>query len=201
MSNENTQTAAPVNKQEGQMGDWARYYDFVMALMTFGREKKLRQMTIKLSQLMPGDKVLEIGCGTGTLTLAAKEQVGASGEVTGIDIAPEMLDVASRKASRKGVDISFQEGSIASIPFQDNRFDAVLCSFMIFHMPEEVRRKGLTEIYRVLKSGGHLCIMDAAPLDDLVTVLKEDSFTEIEMEKTKFSFMDIRFLRVKAEKA
>ena len=137
------QTSQPVKKQEGQMGRWARYYDLIMALMTFGREKKLRQMTIKLAQLMPGDKVLEIGCGTGTLTLAAKAQVGSSGEVVGIDIAPEMVAVASHKATRKGVDVSFQVGSIASIPFPDNRFDVVMCSFMIFHMPEDVRRKDL----------------------------------------------------------
>jgi ubiquinone/menaquinone biosynthesis C-methylase UbiE len=116
----------------------------MMVLMTFGREKKLRQMTIRLAQLMPWDKVLEIGCGTGTLTLTAKAQVGTSGEVVGIDISPEMVAVASHKATRKGVDVSFQVGSIASIPFPDNRFDVVMCSFMIFHMPEDVRIKGFT---------------------------------------------------------
>ena len=100
------------------MGKWAPYYDLTMALMTFGREKKLRQSTIKLSQLKPGDKVLEIGCGTGTLTMAAKAHVGPSGEAAGIDIAPEMVAVARRKATRKGVDISFREGSIAGSLFR-----------------------------------------------------------------------------------
>jgi len=151
-----------IKKQEGEMGRWARYYDLMMVLMTFGREKKLRQMTIRLAKLMPWDKVLEIGCGTGTLTLTAKAQVGTSGEVVGIDISPEMVAVASHKATRKGVDVSFQVGSIASISFPDNRFDFVMCSFMIFHMPEDVRIKGFTEIYRVLKSGGHLFILDSA---------------------------------------
>ncbi len=201
------QTSQPVEKQWGQMGKYARYYDLIVALMTFGREKKLRQMEIRLAQLMLGDKVLEIGCGTGTLSLAAKAQVGSSGEAVGIDIAPEMVAAASRKATRKGVDVSFQVGSIANIPFPDNRFDVVMCSFMIFHMPEDVRMKGFREIYRVLKSGGHLFIFDGASSDkrydvrELAPVLREDSFTEIEMEKIKFMFIGGWLLRGKAEKA
>ena len=219
MSNVNTLQTLEAKKQEGQLGYMARYYDLIMPLMTFGREKTLRQLTIKLAQLMPGDKVLEVGCGTGTLSLAAKAQVGSSGEVVGIDIAPEMVAVASHKASRKCVDISFQVGSIENIPFPDNRFDDVICSFMIFHMPEYVRIKGFTEIYRVLKSGGHLFILDLTVPDhpwarrfvqmhfghmmqhdvrELAPVLKENSFTDIEVGETKF--MGAYFLRGKAVK-
>ncbi len=213
------QTSQPIKKQAGQLGYMARYYDLIVALMTFGREKTLRKMTIKLAQLMPGGKVLEVGCGTGTFTLAAKAQVGSPGEVIGIDIAPEMVAVASRKATRKCVVVSFQVGSIENIPFPDNRFDDVICSFSIHHMPEDVRRKGFTEIYRVLKSGGHLFILDFALPDklwqrrfvqlrfghsmqhdvrEIAPVLEENSFTEIEMGKTKI--MGIWFLRGKARK-
>ena len=112
------QTSKLVKKQEGQLGHMARYYDLITALMTFGREKAFRQVTIKLARVMPGDKVLEVGCGTGTLTLAAKARVGSSGEVVGIDIAPEMVAVASRKTARKGIDISFRAGSIEIFLFQ-----------------------------------------------------------------------------------
>jgi ubiquinone/menaquinone biosynthesis C-methylase UbiE len=187
--------------------------------MTFGREKALRQLTIKLARLVPGDRVLEVGCGTGTLTLAAKTQVGSTGEVVGIDIAPEMVAAASHKAAQKGMDVSFQVGSIASIPFPDDRFDVVICSFMIFHMPDDVRGKGFTEIYRILKPGGHLFILDFALPDktwqrnftqmhfghmmqhdvrELAPVLKDNSFTELEMERTKF--LGTWFLRGKVEK-
>ena len=187
------------------MGKWARYYDLIMVLMTLGREKKVRQLEVKLADIMPGDKVLEIGCGTGTLSLAAKAQAGPPGEVVGLDIAPEMVAVASRKAARKNIEVSFQVGSMASIPFPDNRFNIVICSFMIFHMPEDVRRKGFAEIYRVLKSGGHLCILDVVQLGklyrqeydvrELVPVLKEYSFSEVETAKA--NIMSIWFVRGK----
>jgi ubiquinone/menaquinone biosynthesis C-methylase UbiE len=188
-----------------------------MFLMTFGEEKKFRQDTIQLARINPGDNVLEIGCGTGSLTLAAKERAGPSGEVAGIDIAPEMVAKARQKAARNRADISFQEGSIAEIPFPDDRFDVVMCSFMIYHMPDDVRMKGFLEIYRVLKPGGHLFILDAAlsekqqqhrsgkmrDIRELAPVLTENSYTEIEMEKTKFRFMgtEFWFIRGKAEKA
>jgi ubiquinone/menaquinone biosynthesis C-methylase UbiE len=191
------------------MGSWARHYDLMMVLITFGREGKLRQLTLDLAQIQPGDRVLEIGCGTGTLTLAAKVRVGASGEVAGIDIAPEMVGVASRKAARKGLDASFQVASVERIPFTDNHFDAVVCSFMIFHMPESVRSRGLAEIRRVLKPGGRLFILDLVlpgrlghhhhHVRELVPVLKQYSFGDIEMAKA--GFMGTWFVRAKAGKA
>ncbi len=77
---------------------------------------------------------------------------------------------------------------------------------MIFHMPEDVRKKGFPEIYRVLKSGGHLFILDAASSDkrydvrELAPVLKENLFTEIEMEKVKFIYFKGWALRAKVRK-
>jgi ubiquinone/menaquinone biosynthesis C-methylase UbiE len=169
--------------------------------MTLGRENKLRHLEVEWAQLKPGDKVLEIGCGTGTLSLAAKTRVGPNGSVNGIDIAPEMVEAARRKAERKGVDVTFQVGSIAGIPFPDNRFDVVICSFMIFHMPEDVRNKGFKEIYRVLKPGGHYFIIDAVSKDkrydllELGPVLKTNSFTEIEMKKIKYAYLTLGTVR------
>lgn len=188
-------------RQWGEMGNWAPYYDFIMTLMTLGREAKLRQLTLDLCQLEPGNKVLEIGCGTGTLSLAAKDRIGTSGEICGLDLAPEMVEIAQRKARRKGVDVSFRQGSIASIPFPNDHFDAVVCSFMIFHMPDEIRQTGIAEIFRVLRSGGHFSIMDSAPLDELARSIKEHAFTDLTMQQAKFTLMQLRFLRARAQKS
>jgi ubiquinone/menaquinone biosynthesis C-methylase UbiE len=200
MSKTNTHNSASSKKQEGNLGYMARYYDMVMVLLTLGREKTLRGKTLDLAHIKPGDKVLEIGCGTGTLTLAAKTRVGVSGEVVGIDIAPEMIEVARRKAVRKSIDVLFQVGGLENIPFPDNRFDTVMCSLMIFHMPDEVRGKGFKEIYRVLKSGGHLFIIDTVDLRELAPILKKDFFNELEIAKFKLNFMGIWFVRGTAKK-
>ncbi len=137
-------------------------YDAYMRRVTLGRESALRQATVKLAGIKPGDCVLEVGCGTGSLTLAAKRQAGPAGKVYGIDVLPGMVEYSQRKAAQAGEKITFQVGSIDNIPFPENQFDVVMCSFMIFHMEEAVWRKGIAEIYRVLKPGGRLLIMDLA---------------------------------------
>jgi ubiquinone/menaquinone biosynthesis C-methylase UbiE len=195
------QTSQQSGRQEGNLGRMAHYYDLVMFLLTQGREKKLRQVTLDLAQIQPGDKVLEIGCGTGTLTIAAKERAGVNGEVVGIDIAPEMIAAAVRKSARKGIAVSFQDGSIEKIPFPDGRFDTVLCSFMIFHMPEDIRQKGIPEIFRVLKSGGRLFIIDTADLRELEPVLKDNSIKVTGLNKFKLNFIKLWYLSGLAEKS
>ncbi len=208
MHTHTSQSSQPTPGTEGQMGSWAPYYDFIMTLMTFGRERTLRQMTVELAGVKPGDRVLEIGCGTGSLSLAAKAQAGPSGEVHGIDAAPEMVEVARRKAARQGADVDFKVGLLQDIPFSRAQFDVVLCSFMIFHMPDDARREGFKEIARVLKPGGQVLIVDSASpeqtprrglmarlltgtmpqhsLDELSPVMRAAGFTDIETGLTRF---------------
>jgi ubiquinone/menaquinone biosynthesis C-methylase UbiE len=147
---------------KSQMEKMVPSYDSYMKKVTFGREHVLREETVNLAQVKAGDCVLEIGCGTGTLTLAAKRKVGASGKAFGIDLIPGMIEASQRKAAQANEDITFQSGSIDDIPFPANQFDVVMCSFMIFHMSETVRRKGIAEIYRVLKPQGRLLVLDMA---------------------------------------
>ncbi len=147
---------------KNQMEKAAQTYDALMKRMTFGRERELRETTVSLAGVKPGDCVLEVGCGTGTLTLAAKRRAGPSGKVFGIDVIPVMIELSQRKAALAEEEITYQLASIADIPFPANTFDVVMCSFMIFHMSEKVRQKGVAEIFRVLKPQGRLLVLDSA---------------------------------------
>jgi ubiquinone/menaquinone biosynthesis C-methylase UbiE len=145
-----------------QMAKMVNTYDKYMNRITLGREEKLRNMTVDLAQVREGDNVLEIGCATGSLTIAAKRRAGIKGSVAAIDLIPGMIEASREKANRLNLDINFRTGSIENIPFPDHQFDVVLCSFMIFHMSEQVRNKGIEEIFRVLKPEGRLLVLDIA---------------------------------------
>lgn len=145
-----------------QMGKMVGSYDKYMNRATFGREDILRNTTIDLAKVKAGDSVLEIGCATGSLSMAAARKAGSSGKVCAIDLIPGMIEAAKEKSKRAGLDIDFQTGSIEKIPYAERMFDRVLCSFMIFHMSVGVRNKGFEEIFRVLKPGGTLLILDIA---------------------------------------
>ena len=144
---------------EGALIRWAPYYDFVTNLMTLGQARRLRIATVNHALIVPGDSVLDVGCGTGEVTLAAKARA-KQGNVYGIDPAPEMIAVARNKAARKKLDIDFRVGVIESLPFADASLDVVTSSLMMHHLPEDLKARGLAEIYRVLKPGGRLLIAD-----------------------------------------
>jgi ubiquinone/menaquinone biosynthesis C-methylase UbiE len=190
-------------------------YDSYMRKITFGREGILREETVRMAQVKPGDSVLEVGCGTGTLTLAAKRLAGPNGKVYGIDVLPQMIELSRQKAALAGEEIGFQPGSINNIPFPENSFDAVMCSFMIFHMSEVTRNAGISEIYRVLKPEGRLLIVDMAlpsqkfsraivkillgfmienDLHELFPVMVAAGFTNLEFTSAKFRVLGLPIL-------
>ena len=96
----------------------ARWYDLFTRVISFGRDKGIRQKLIELAAPAPGEKVLDVGCGTGTLAIALNSSVG-TGQVHGIDASPEMIEVAKEKAAKAGSAIDFQVALIEAIPFSD----------------------------------------------------------------------------------
>jgi ubiquinone/menaquinone biosynthesis C-methylase UbiE len=144
---------------EGTLIRWAPYYDLAVNVTTLGQARRLRKMTIDLARIDPGDSVLDVGCGTGEVTLLAKTRA-KQGSVYGIDPATEMIALARKKAARKGLDIDFRVGVIEALPFPDSSLDVVTSSLMMHHLPEKLKERGLAEIYRVLKPGGRLLIVD-----------------------------------------
>lgn len=111
---------------------------------------------LRTADLQPGERVLDVACGTGLIARLAAEQVGAGGSVTGIDIAPEMIDVAKATPSAGGPAIEWQVSDAASLPFPDDSYDVVLCQMGLMFM--EDRGAAVTEMRRVLAPGGRLVV-------------------------------------------
>jgi ubiquinone/menaquinone biosynthesis C-methylase UbiE len=200
---------------KNQMEKMVNSYDLYMKRITLGREEDLRKMTVNLAHIKTGDNVLEIGCATGTLSLAAKRQAGQEGNVFGIDIIPGMIEVSKKKAAEAKLDVTFQLGNIEDIPFPNEHFDVVMCSFMIFHMSEKVRNKGIEEIFRVLKSKGSLLVLDLAlppnkvsrtilklflgfmlkhDLNELRPIMESSGFSQIEISQAKYRVIGLPIL-------
>jgi ubiquinone/menaquinone biosynthesis C-methylase UbiE len=138
----------------------ARYYDILAWLMMRGRERAFREKVVDLARLQLGDRVLDVGCGTGTLAITAKWRVGLNGRVYGIDASPEMIARASKKAKKAGVEVVFNHGVVEALPFPDGYFDAVLSTLMLHHLPREARTQCAREMRRVLKPGGRVLAVD-----------------------------------------
>ncbi|MFN2399897.1 MAG: methyltransferase domain-containing protein [Gemmatimonadaceae bacterium] len=139
---------------------WAARYDLLIWLVTLGRERKLRESLLRPARLQSGESVLDVGCGTGTLAIAAKRSVGPAGSVHGVDASPAMIARARKKAKKAGAEVIFETGLAESLPFPDARFDVVLSTVMLHHLPRKTRQQGVCEMRRVLKPGGRLLAVD-----------------------------------------
>jgi ubiquinone/menaquinone biosynthesis C-methylase UbiE len=139
---------------------WAAGYDLLVWLVTHRSDRAFRQQLVCLAHLQPGESVLDIGCGTGTLAIVAKRRVGTSGRVFGIDASPAMVARATSKATKAGVDVRFQNAVAESLPFPDAHFDVVLSTLMLHHLPHKVRQQCAREVRRVLKPQGRVLVVD-----------------------------------------
>ena len=144
----------------GKVLHGARAYDILALVLTLGNERRFRERLVRLARLAPGESVLDVGCGTGALAIAAARQVGSAGVVCGVDPSPEMVARARRKAAKAGIDARFETAPAQALPFPDASFDAVLSSLTLHHLSEDGRRQGLGEIRRVLRPGGTFLAID-----------------------------------------
>jgi len=153
-----TTSAAP--QTAGKTIRWARLYDVGSTLLSFGRGSALRRKIVELAGISRGERILDVGCGPGRLAILAGDVVGPGGEAHGLDPAPEMIALARQHAARAGVAARFEVGVIEALPYPDGYFDAVLSILMLHHLPDDLKRRGLAEVWRVLRPGGRLLAVD-----------------------------------------
>lgn len=191
---------------KGLLINWAARYDLLVSALTLGQERAFRTMTINLAQLRSGEDALDVGCGTGSLTMAARRRVGAGGRVCGIDPSAQMIARARHKAARRKLTIDYQVGVIERLLFPDHSFDVVLSSLMMHHLPDDLKRRGLAEIVRVLRPGGRLLVLDASSsagpwhsdIHSQPALMRAAGFASAESGRTRFPGMGFALGRTEA---
>lgn len=138
--------------------DWlTRFYDPLIRATL--KEDKFKSLLVQQLVLGQGQRVLDLGCGTGTLTILIK-QAHADAIVVGLDGDPATLAIARSKAAKKGVEIDWREGMAHDPPFDSGSFDRVVSSLMFHHLTTENKRRTLERAFGLLRPGGALHVAD-----------------------------------------
>jgi SAM-dependent methyltransferase len=126
---------------------------------------------LEAARLRAGERVLDVACGTGVIARHAAEQVGATGSVTGVDVAPDMIEVARTTAAPPAPPIDWQQGDATSLPFPDGSFDVVLCQMGLMFM--EDRAAAVSEMRRVADTGGRVLVSTPGAIQPPFVVLEQ----------------------------
>ena len=141
-----TYNAAADHFDDGPLGFWNRY----------------GQRTIERLRLKPGSAILDVGCGSGASAIPAAKIVGPDGRVVGVDLAERLLAMARAKvAAQKLENIEFRQADMETLGYPDASFDAVVCVFAIFFVPDMVKQ--VKELWRMVRRGGQLAITTWGP--------------------------------------
>lgn len=136
-----------------------RRYDLVTSVLFAGRRRDSFRALAAASGVTSGDRVLDVGCGTGYFARMLAETVGPRGSVVGVDAAPEMVTHAASR-SRSAVNVTFEVGSAGALSFPDSSFDVVVSSLTLHHLDHADQLPAVREMHRVLRPGGAILIAE-----------------------------------------
>ena len=134
--------------------------DFVENLMFLGRLEQVWHRLIDKAELRHGERIVDIGCGTGKVPILAADFVRPGGEVFGVDASAEMIALSRKRARDANAEIEFRRSAMEELPFADDSFDVVLSCQALHHVPLDAKCKALAEMRRVLRPGGRLVLLD-----------------------------------------
>lgn len=123
------------------------------------REGLFKLRLVRQANIRTGHRVLDLGCGTATLTILAK-QAQPDAQIIGLDGDQRILEIARAKVAKAGLVIALDRGMAYDLPYAANSFDRVLCSLVIHHLTRANKLRALKEVMRVLKPGGELHVAD-----------------------------------------
>lgn len=140
----------------------APHYDQMNNLISLGTQNGWRKKFLRELKVVPGDFALDLCCGTGDITIALAKQVGPSGNVIGLDFNNDMLELADQKIRKQDLqkEIQLRQGDAMHVPYPDQSFDIVTIGFGLRNVPDA--DQVLKEIYRVLKPGGKVGILETS---------------------------------------
>lgn len=166
--------------------DWLTFlYDPVVRLTS--REAAFKSALLAQARVQPGQRVLDLGCGTATLTIAIKQSQPLA-TVIGLDGDPVILRQARVKAERASVDVQLDEGLSYELPYADGSVDRVLSSLFFHHLTRENKLRTLAEALRVLKPGGELHVADWGAPQNMLMRLASQAIVTFDGATTKDNF-------------
>jgi demethylmenaquinone methyltransferase/2-methoxy-6-polyprenyl-1,4-benzoquinol methylase len=176
--------------------------------MIFGGGNNLRNEIAGMAKLREAKSVLDIGCGTGNLSLEIVKRLPPGGHVIGVDAGEKMVALAKKKLQERQMPIQFLRVSAESVPFKDEVFDCVFNVFLLHHLPMELKIAAFKEMYRVLKKGGELITVDVDKPSTLlgkliglsryhVKEIRDNMRASLDLLLTDAGFTNIRIMKKK----